>query len=146
MNISILSFSKTKDENILSLESKFLKRSLGLKIKIHENLPQGSEARSLSFLRDFQKKHQAIFFPLEERGEELSTNQFCQFLEKKSQGDCNHMAFILGSAEGLPLSISSLGKTISLSKLTFPHQWARLLLIEQLYRYQCHLKNHPYLK
>jgi 23S rRNA (pseudouridine1915-N3)-methyltransferase len=48
----------------------------------------------------------------------------------------SRLAFVIGGAEGLPASIkgSRQYEFWSLSKLTFTHQWARVLLTEQLYR------------
>lgn len=49
----------------------------------------------------------------------------------------SRLAFVIGGAEGLPPSIKAARQRYefwSLSRLTFTHQWARVLLTEQLYR------------
>ena len=57
------------------------------------------------------------------------------------------IAFVIGEAEGLPKEIRDLAnESVSLSKMTFPHQMARLMLIEQIYRAMTILNNHPYNK
>ena len=55
--------------------------------------------------------------------------------------------FIIGGAFGLDKSILDLAHSkLCLSKMTFPHQIAKLLLLEQIYRAQTILENHPYHK
>lgn len=55
--------------------------------------------------------------------------------------------FVIGGAFGLDASILALADTkLCLSKMTFPHQIAKLLLFEQIYRAQTILDNHPYHK
>lgn len=60
------------------------------------------------------------------------------------QGD---LAFVIGGSHGLSEAvIKRSNKKISFSKMTFPHQLMRLILIEQIYRGFMILKNHPYHK
>ena len=55
------------------------------------------------------------------------------------------MDLVIGGADGLHESLKSdADELISLSKLTLPHQMARLFLIEALYRASAILANHPY--
>ena len=55
------------------------------------------------------------------------------------------MDLVIGGADGLHESFKSdADELISLSKLTLPHQMARLFLIEALYRASAILANHPY--
>ena len=56
--------------------------------------------------------------------------------------------FVIGGAFGLDTSILAAlaDKKLCLSKMTFPHQIAKLLLFEQIYRAQTILDNHPYHK
>lgn len=46
----------------------------------------------------------------------------------------SRLVFVIGGAEGLPPSLKKSKELWSLSKLTFTHQWARVLLTEQIYR------------
>ncbi|MDR2828227.1 MAG: 23S rRNA (pseudouridine(1915)-N(3))-methyltransferase RlmH [Acholeplasmatales bacterium] len=59
----------------------------------------------------------------------------------------NEIVFVIGGSDGLSLNVKQRSNLeISLSKLTFPHQMARLVLVEQLYRSFMINKNHPYHK
>lgn len=55
--------------------------------------------------------------------------------------------FIIGGAFGLDKSILNLSNAkLCLSKMTLPHQMAKLMLLEQIYRVQTILDGHPYHK
>jgi len=81
---------------------------------------------------------------LDESGKQWTTKQFAETCEKWMQ-EGQDTTFILGGADGLHESIKqSADIMLSLSKLTFPHGLARVILIEQLYRALSIIKNHPY--
>lgn len=77
-------------------------------------------------------------------GESWSTPQLAQKLEKWQQhGD--PIVFIIGGPDGLDVEVLKLADCkLSMSKMTFPHPLAKVMLIEQLYRADSILKNHPY--
>jgi len=57
------------------------------------------------------------------------------------------VAFVIGGSNGVSLEVQAhANEKISLSRLTFPHACARVLLLEQLYRAACILNHHPYHK
>ena len=59
---------------------------------------------------------------------------FSKFLEKELTNNSN-ITFLIGSSNGLSDEIKKLtNKKISFSKLTFPHQLFRIILLEQIYR------------
>jgi 23S rRNA (pseudouridine1915-N3)-methyltransferase len=72
---------------------------------------------------------------LDSKGKMLSTEELAElFREKMSQG-YNDFVFVTGSALGLSSEvINSANFRLSLSKMTFPHQLVRLILLEQVYR------------
>lgn len=81
---------------------------------------------------------------LDEQGKQWSTVQLAEEIEKWMQEGGNTV-FIIGGADGLHEDIKSLAHaTFSLSNLTFPHGFVRVLLAEQLYRAVSLIKNHPY--
>ncbi len=85
-----------------------------------------------------------LLIALDERGRELTSNEFAGFLEK-SLGSHPELTFILGGSEGLEGDlVASAGVRLSLSRLTFTHELARVLLLEQVYRAFTILKGTPY--
>jgi len=82
---------------------------------------------------------------LDQRGRSFSSEAFAEQLSSWLQDGSMRPCFIIGGAFGL--SPQLLGKArlcLSLSPLTFPHELARLILLEQVYRAATILHNHPY--
>jgi len=83
---------------------------------------------------------------LDERGKELTSQEFANFLEKK-ENQSQNLAFFVGDFFGHSEEIKNIGEyKISLSKLTLPHDFAMIILVETLYRSFSILHNHPYHK
>jgi len=81
---------------------------------------------------------------LDEHGDQLNTKELASFLTKLMNEGTN-ADFVIGGADGLDSEIiKKADKTLSLSKLTYPHSLARVILVEQLYRAQCIIRDHPY--
>ena len=80
------------------------------------------------------KKAAGLIFPLCIEGEMLSSPQLAQLISSSAQkSGC--LSFIIGGSFGLsPRVKAAAARKISFSRLTFPHQLARVLLCEQLYR------------
>jgi len=69
------------------------------------------------------------------RGEEYSSECWSAFLADKKVHGQSHFQFVLGGASGLdPRVLTAVHARWSLSSLTFPHQMARCIVLEQLYR------------
>jgi 23S rRNA (pseudouridine1915-N3)-methyltransferase len=82
---------------------------------------------------------------LDERGKELHTKELAQFLEKRMIAGDRRIVFIVGGAYGLDDAIIDRADfKWSLSKLTFPHQLARIILAESVYRAFTVLNKQPY--
>ena len=70
-------------------------------------------------------------FLLSEKGVQYSSEEFAKLLG----GEKGEIVFVIGGAQGFSEKVSSAGfKKISLSKMTFPHELARVVLLEQIYR------------
>ena len=78
-------------------------------------------------------------------GKQYSSEQFAEFIEKNKLN--GGICFVIGSSHGLYKSVTDLCDTeISLSKMTLPHNLARLILTEQIYRGFKILSNESYHK
>jgi 23S rRNA (pseudouridine1915-N3)-methyltransferase len=80
-------------------------------------------------------------------GKQVDSLEFAKLLDRTNtylQGD---LVFVIGGSYGLSDEVlKRANASISFGKLTYPHQLMRLILIEQIYRGQMILKNHPYHK
>ena len=82
-----------------------------------------------------QIKLDSYLITLEIDGENFSSEKFSKKLEDVSNQGYGEITFVIGSSCGLAKTISDKANLkLSLSKMTFLHQFARLLLIEQIYR------------
>jgi 23S rRNA (pseudouridine1915-N3)-methyltransferase len=82
---------------------------------------------------------------LDERGKEHSTREFSAFLEKAMMMPRKRIVFVIGGPWGFSDEVYRRADvSLSLSKMTFPHQMVRLLFLEQLYRALTILKGDPY--
>ena len=82
---------------------------------------------------------------IDENGKEYSTNEFSKFISNRIMDRTKNLIFIIGGAYGFSNGLKELFKMkISLSKLTFSHDLARLFFCEQLYRALTIVNNIPY--
>ncbi len=88
-----------------------------------------------------------ILVALDERGEEYDSRQFAKIVSGWMNRGFRQVALLIGGADGLPDDVvNAAGLTLALSKMTLPHRMARLMLMEQLYRALCIIRNVPYQK
>lgn len=74
-------------------------------------------------------------FCLDENGMEYTSREFSKLMYRALENGGAHVGFVIGGFAGLPPELrSSAYSLISLSRMTWTHQMARLLLVEQIYR------------
>jgi 23S rRNA (pseudouridine1915-N3)-methyltransferase len=84
---------------------------------------------------------------LDERGTEMTTRELAADLQSHMQRGTAGIAYLIGGAEGLGEEIRRRADTcLALSRLTFPHRLARVLLCEQIYRAVSIIRGEPYHK
>jgi len=84
---------------------------------------------------------------LTEDGENQNSRQFSKWLEGMGIQGRSDITFVIGGAAGLSKELlDKADGSLSLSPMTFPHQLARLVLIEQIYRAFTLIKGEPYHK
>ena len=81
---------------------------------------------------------------LDNKGEEFTSDKFSKWLLEIITS--KNIVFVVGSAYGLSNNLKKQYYLLSLSKMTFSHFTARLLLTESLYRAFCILNNSSYIK
>ncbi len=140
--ITIIAVGKIKDAYWQEAEAEYLKRLRPYaKINVIElkELPFSSEHERAAIQEkeaELITKHipeHARVIVLSEDGKEYDSVHFAHELQALAErGD--HVVIIIGGPLGVHPSLKKQDLTISLSKLTFPHQMVRPLLAEQLYR------------
>ncbi len=83
--------------------------------------------------------------PLCVEGRAVSSEELAGLLERAMPSP-GAVSFVIGSSYGLADKVKGLGRGISMSAMTFPHQLARVMLCEQVYRALQILRGAPYHK
>ncbi len=91
-----------------------------------------------------EKERFCIF--LEVEGKQMTSEEFSLFLRQCREYSGDRVSFVIGGVDGLPAELKGKGEQISLSKMTFTHQMARLILTEQIYRAFMIERGSPYHK
>ena len=143
LNIShykIIAIGKIKKKWIQEGIEMYLKRLPGLEVKEIKDSTQSKEEHSI---KEIISKNE-ILITLNENGQSFTSKQLAtKLLNSHNQ----NITFVIGGAFGLPISLNNKAAwQLSLSPLTFPHEIARLLLIEQLYRAKTITQGGPYHK
>lgn len=82
---------------------------------------------------------------LDPGGEELSSEGLAAWLDALMLGGTSHLAFVVGGTAGLsPGLMACCAERLALSRMTLPHQLARVVLLEQLYRAFKIVRGEPY--
>jgi len=88
-----------------------------------------------------------IIIALDPHGEILSSEDLASAMKQYEVEGKGSITFLIGGPLGLPTEVlKRADRVFSLSRMTFPHQLVRLLLLEQIYRADCINRNIPYHK
>jgi len=100
-----------------------------------------------SVLAEARGKGKAPIVLLDAAGREFTSEEFARWLARQLNSGQKELIFLLGGAEGFPEETKKQADVLlSLSRLTMPHELARVVLLEQLYRAFALLREHPYPK
>lgn len=81
---------------------------------------------------------------LDPAGKAMDTSQFVEVV-RKAEDEGRDLVFLIGGHDGLPAEWKGRADVLlSLSAMTFPHELARAMLAEQIYRAFTTLRGHPY--
>jgi len=137
VKLRVYFIGKPRDANANALADEYLKRSgRYMQIEMREIQPARFDlfARHPSALKVF----------LDPEGKALDSAQFARLIGQ-AEDDARDLVFLLGGADGLPPEWRPRADLLlSLSRMTFPHELARAMLAEQIYRGLTMLRGHPY--
>ena len=138
MKIRLVFLGKTRDPHLRALIEEYRRRLT--RFTPIEILEQRA-ATAKTWTQD------GLLALLDPAGKEFSSEEFARWLNRQQASGQRALTFVVGDAEGFPEEARrSAHLLLSLSKLTLPHELARLVLIEQLYRAFASLHGHPYPK
>lgn len=153
MKTTLLLCGKTTDQHLQALISDYERRLthyLPFELKV---IPELKNARNLS--QEQQKEQEgtlilqqvdksAVLILLDERGKEMRSLEFADYMQQLMSAGRN-IVFVVGGPYGFsPAVYQRANAQLSLSKMTFSHQMVRVVFIEQLYRAMTILRGEPY--
>lgn len=159
MKITILCVGKIKERFYSDAISEYVKR-LGRYCKteiievpdektpvnaslIEENLIKEKEGNLI--LKKINDTARVVALAIE--GTQLDSIQLSDYIEQTGIGGISHIIFIIGGSLGLSEEVLKRADyKLSFSKMTFPHQLMRVILLEQIYRSYRIINNEPYHK
>ncbi len=98
-------------------------------------------------LRKLKLDPAGIVVILDAGGKQFASQQFARWLGDFRDRGTREIIFLCGDAQGFPSELRATARhSISLSPLTLPHEFARVVLAEQIYRAFAILAGHPYPK
>lgn len=140
--IRILAVGRLKDARLAGLANEFAQRIRPWSdLEIVELKDQGPEREGAAMLtRLGPVSGHGLTVALDERGDAVSSRDLAALL-----GAHGSLTFLIGGPDGLsPALRGRADRLLSLSPLTFTHETARFLLLEQIYRGLAILRGHPY--
>ncbi|MBD1366884.1 23S rRNA (pseudouridine(1915)-N(3))-methyltransferase RlmH [Mucilaginibacter sp. ZT4R22] len=154
MKITFITVGKTEDAYLKDGIEKYVKR---LKHYTKLELAEIPELKNTKALTEDQQKTkeaelilkkvtpQDHLILLDEAGQEFTSVQFANYLNKRAISSVASLVFVVGGPYGFDQSVyQRANDKISLSRMTFSHQMVRLFFAEQLYRAFTIIKGEPY--
>ncbi len=140
--IRIIAAGKIKDRRLRDLVDDYLKRAGAMArvevVEVRDSEPEREARDMVAKLGSTQGQERVI--AMDEHGTDLTSRQLAKLL-----GQYGSLSFIIGGADGLGSAVRNRAdQTVRLSQMTFTHEMARLVLIEQIYRGLSILRGKPY--
>jgi len=155
MRIRVIWEGKTKDAHLRALQADYRARIARFgELMVEELAPfrgpgrgggkaASSERRWLDRLKGRSGEGYTVL--LDSRGREWTSEEFGEWLGQRALHGTRDLVFVVGGAEGFSSALRDQADLLlSLSRLTLTHDWARTLLLEQIYRGFTMLRGYPY--
>lgn len=145
MNINLIVIGRLKEDYLRSACAEYIKR-LGryCSFQLHEleecrlSDPPSEKEIAAALKKEgvqIKKLAKGFIIPMCIEGKQLSSTELSETIVSAGVNGASTVTFIIGSSFGLDPEIKQMGNIrLSMSKMTFPHQLARVMLLEQIYR------------
>src|SRR5271169_7829 len=152
MRIRVICEGKTKDAHLRALQAEFRSRIAHFsEVVLEEFQPTRSSANgkgndlSASEERLLKKLDGSCKVFLDGRGREWTSDEFARWLGQQAVTGTRELAFVVGGPDGFSEAFRSHADLLlALSRMTLTRDWARALLLEQIYRGFTILRGYPY--
>jgi 23S rRNA (pseudouridine1915-N3)-methyltransferase len=152
MRIRVLWEGKTKDPHLRAMVNNYAARIAKFGDFAIEEIPEakkrgGKTSKKLSAAeaRMLEKFRNSTKVFLDPEGEEWTSQEFSLWLGQQGVRGTRELAFVVGGPDGFSSAFrAEADLLLSLSPMTFTHDWARALLLEQIYRGFTVLRGFPY--
>lgn len=159
MRVTVLTVGKIKEPYLREAVREYSKR-LGRYCRLEilevtdEKTPDspGGAAAGLVLQREGERllkrlPGDAYVITLEISGKQLTSEKFADKMNSLAVQGTSHIVFIIGGSLGLGANIQARSDfALSFSRMTYPHQLMRVILLEQIYRSYRIINNEPYHK
>jgi 23S rRNA (pseudouridine1915-N3)-methyltransferase len=153
MRLHFVWIGKTKDRQCSALTNEYLRRLAHFaSCEISELKEAGEPGGERVIAVEGRKLLSAVerddyVVLLDERGQQMSSAELAEFIRIREVSGTRRMAFIIGGFAGVSDAVREKAqKQLALSRLTFTHEMARVILTEQIYRAYSILAGLPYHK
>jgi 23S rRNA (pseudouridine1915-N3)-methyltransferase len=150
MKFKFVWVGKTRDRDWKTLQDDYLKRLshfVNCEIKEVKDVKEANSSEIEGNRLLASLNHSSFVVLLDVKGRTLSSYDLAAEIEKWQNRGSKEIAFVIGGADGVSRAVAERADTtVSLSFLTFTHEMARVILIEQLYRAFTIIKGFPYQK
>jgi len=142
MKIRLVMHGKTRRAEVRALLDDYLSRA-----RRYAEVEASEVPNSPAALRKLKAEPASLWVLLDAGGKQFSSAQFARWLAQQRERGVRELVFLCGDAEGFPEELRRRADAkLSLSTMTLPHELARVVLAEQLYRAFAILAGHPYPK
>ena len=159
MKVTIITVGKIKEKYLRDAIAEYTKRlSKYCKLEIIEVADEKTQENASQVMEDALRAKEAerilkhikpdsYVITLEIEGKQLGSEELADKIEKLGVQGVSHITFIIGGSIGLGKEVLSKSNyALSFSKMTFPHQLMRVILLEQIYRSYRIINGEPYHK
>ena len=159
MKITVITVGKMKEKYLKDAITEYSKRlSKYCKLEIVEVADEMTPDNASDVVEDAIRskeaerilkyiKNDAYVITLEINGKQLASEELAEKIEMLGVQGTSHIIFVIGGSIGLGKEVLQKSNfALSFSKMTFPHQLMRVILLEQVYRSYRIINNEPYHK
>lgn len=147
LRVTVISCGRLKEKYLRDAVSEYKKRLSGYVELIEKELDDGPDMKAEASRIEKALPEGAYVMTLEIEGKEYTSEGFASKIQELMNSGVSHICLVIGGSDGLLQKIKEKADLhISFSRMTFPHQLMRVILLEQVYRAFKIIRGEPYHK